>query len=85
MSDKKTPNKAKRAASKRVDNPQPAKKRATTGKKSDKNRRAEIIPEELLQKNERRAYELFLARGGTHGDDWKDWFQAEKELNTKTG
>ncbi len=24
-----------------------------------------------------RAYELFLARGGQHGDDLADWFQAE--------
>lgn len=27
-----------------------------------------------------RAYTLFLARGGRHGDDWQDWFQAEAEL-----
>lgn len=26
------------------------------------------------------AYALFLARGGHHGDDWRDWFQAEAEL-----
>lgn len=26
------------------------------------------------------AYEHFLARGGQHGDDWGDWFQAEAEL-----
>jgi len=28
----------------------------------------------------RRAYELFEARGGEHGHDWEDWFQAEAEL-----
>ncbi len=28
----------------------------------------------------RRAYELFEARGGEHGHDWEDWFQAELEL-----
>jgi hypothetical protein len=27
-----------------------------------------------------RAHALFLARGGQHGDDWADWFQAESEL-----
>jgi hypothetical protein len=27
-----------------------------------------------------RAYTLFLARGGRHGDEWRDWFQAEAEL-----
>ncbi|MFZ0889243.1 MAG: DUF2934 domain-containing protein [Candidatus Binataceae bacterium] len=27
-----------------------------------------------------RAYEIFVARGGTHGDDLADWFIAELEL-----
>lgn len=27
-----------------------------------------------------RAYEVFLMRGGTHGDDLADWFRAEQEL-----
>lgn len=30
-----------------------------------------------------RAYELFMARGGTHGDDLADWFTAEQELGAK--
>ena len=29
----------------------------------------------------RRAYEIFLARGGTHGNPEHDWFQAERELS----
>ena len=28
----------------------------------------------------RRAYELYVARGGTHGHDIEDWRQAEQEL-----
>ena len=28
----------------------------------------------------RRAYEIFLARGGTEGDPVEDWVQAEREL-----
>ena len=28
----------------------------------------------------RRAYELFLQRGGEHGHDWEDWLMAEREL-----
>ena len=28
----------------------------------------------------RRAYELYLARGGSHGADWDDWLAAEREL-----
>jgi hypothetical protein len=27
-----------------------------------------------------RAYELFLARGASHGDDLADWFNAEREI-----
>jgi hypothetical protein len=27
-----------------------------------------------------RAYEIFLARGRTNGDDWSDWFVAERQL-----
>lgn len=29
----------------------------------------------------RRAHELFLARGGLHGNDFDDWLQAENEIN----
>ena len=28
----------------------------------------------------KRAYELFVARGGTHGQDWDDWLSAERQL-----
>jgi hypothetical protein len=28
----------------------------------------------------RRAYELFIARGGTHGGDVDDWLLAQREL-----
>ena len=31
----------------------------------------------------RRAYELYMARGGTHGYDIEDWLQAERELRGK--
>lgn len=30
-----------------------------------------------------RAYALFLARGGAHGDDWADWLKAEAELRAE--
>jgi hypothetical protein len=32
-----------------------------------------------------RAYELYLARGGTHGADMDDWLQAEHELRADGG
>lgn len=28
----------------------------------------------------RRAYELYLERGGSHGQDWEDWLAAEREV-----
>jgi len=31
----------------------------------------------------RRAYELYLRRGGTHGYDIEDWLEAERELTAK--
>lgn len=30
-----------------------------------------------------RAYEIFLCRGGAHGSDLEDWFQAERELRER--
>lgn len=29
-----------------------------------------------------RAYELYLARGGSHGQDWDDWLAAEREVSS---
>lgn len=31
-----------------------------------------------------RAYELYLARGGSDGQDWDDWLAAERELTEQT-
>jgi hypothetical protein len=30
-----------------------------------------------------RAYEIYMARGGEHGNDLDDWLQAERELIEK--
>jgi len=30
-----------------------------------------------------RAYELYEQRGAGHGEDWNDWFQAERELTVR--
>jgi hypothetical protein len=38
--------------------------------------RAEPTHEQIA----RRAYEIFLARGGAHGNPHQDWAQAEREL-----
>jgi hypothetical protein len=39
--------------------------------------RSAAIPEYEIQ---RRAYELYLARGCKHGFDWDDWIRAEAEI-----
>jgi hypothetical protein len=33
---------------------------------------------------QRRAYELYVRRGGTHGGDLDDWFDAECQLRNRT-
>lgn len=30
-----------------------------------------------------RAYELYLERGGSHGQDWDDWLAAEREIRER--
>jgi len=32
---------------------------------------------------ERRAYEIYEARGRAHGHDWDDWLQAEREFSRR--
>jgi hypothetical protein len=33
----------------------------------------------------RRAYEMYLARGGAEGDPMEDWLAAEREFNATSG
>ena len=42
---------------------------------------ARIPPERIAE----RAYRKFLARGGRHGNDLRDWFEAERELKAEIG
>jgi hypothetical protein len=40
-----------------------------------------VVPEPAMaDRIAKRAYELFLARGGEHGHQLEDWYQAEREL-----
>jgi DUF2934 family protein len=46
-------------------------------------RRNDALPrrrDPLTEAIARRAYQLFLERGGEHGHDVEDWLQAEREL-----
>jgi hypothetical protein len=42
-----------------------------------------IMQDSIKVKIEKRAYELFLKRGGVHGYAMEDWAQAEKEINAE--
>jgi hypothetical protein len=39
------------------------------------------VNESSIEMIRERAYELFLARGATHGADLADWFEAEQDLH----
>jgi hypothetical protein len=57
-------------------------------KPAQKNSRTEAVP---AQKNQmdydqevnRRAYELWEAAGGQHGDDLRHWLEAEREVKAR--
>jgi len=42
--------------------------------------KADAVPEITQEQIARRAYELYLARGGGEGDALSDWLAAEREL-----
>lgn len=44
-----------------------------------------VYSDEILAKIQKRAYELFLKRGGCHGSDWNDWFEAERQIRREMG
>ncbi len=54
---------------------------ATTTKR--RTRRKSVTAEQFEQLVRERAYELYQSRGGIHGDDQADWFQAEAEIRSK--
>jgi hypothetical protein len=41
-----------------------------------------VVSESSIERIRERAYELFLARGATHGGDLADWLKAEQALRT---
>lgn len=50
---------------------------------SDSNTRNESMASEPSEEEIRiRAYRRYLERGGSHGQDFEDWLEAERELKT---
>jgi hypothetical protein len=46
-------------------------------------RQADTMPSPV--EVQRRAYELYLQRGGSHGHDLDDWYEAERQLRRQEG
>lgn len=59
---------------------EPKKPAAKTGRQTSTKKRASPPPQPTREDIERRAYEIFLERGGTQGCEMEDWLQAEREL-----
>jgi hypothetical protein len=38
------------------------------------------LTEQLFERIGRRAYELYQLRGESHGQDWEDWLEAERQV-----
>lgn len=71
---------SKTASSKHKKSPK-AEKRTYTKKPAAQ--KTSFSKEELNKMIEKRAYEIFLEKGSYHGDDWSDWFRAEREIMAK--
>ena len=67
-----------------------AQKKATTSRRRSTAPGTRVAPDDRARRNDspsnqeiaRRAYEIYLSRGGAPGADVDDWLQAERELTT---
>ncbi len=41
------------------------------------------LSDQLLERISQRAFELYELRGGTHGHDTEDWFEAEQQIRAE--
>ena len=44
-----------------------------------------LHPDEFYGRVAFKAHELYVKRGGNHGDDYSDWFEAERWVRTEFG
>jgi hypothetical protein len=72
----------KRAAEKKTVKKKAVKK-AVAGKTAKK--KPQINLQDFLEEVRKGAYDLFLQRGSTHGNDLEDWLKAEKKIKRKYG
>ncbi len=57
----------------------------TTEKSSSKSQPQTASGAPAREEIELRAYQIYVERGGAHGQDVEDWLQAERELVEKYG
>jgi hypothetical protein len=60
-----------------------AARKAVPGKPGKK--APQINLQDFLEEVKKGAYDLFLQRGSTHGNDLEDWLKAEKKIKQKYG
>ena len=51
--------------------------------KNKKKGSAILFGESITEKIRRRAQELYQQRGCVQGNDWADWFEAERQIKTE--
>ena len=73
----------KQAGKKKTAKKATVKKAATMGAKKKGTPRIEL--QDFLDQVRKRAYEIFLQRGASYGNDLDDWLRAEKEIKQKYG
>jgi len=56
---------------------------AKAGRQTPAEKRAKSSPQPTREDIERRAYEIYLERGGVEGYEMEDWLQAEQELQQR--
>lgn len=56
---------------------------AKTGRQTSTAKRAKPSPQPTREDIERRAYEIYVERGGSEGSEMEDWLQAERELKRR--
>jgi hypothetical protein len=75
---------SKKAAGKKKTDKMPAAKKVVA-KHPKKKGTPQIDLQHFLDEVRKRAYEIFLQRGASYGNDLDDWLKAEKEIKQKYG
>ncbi|MBF0330340.1 MAG: DUF2934 domain-containing protein [Candidatus Omnitrophica bacterium] len=44
-----------------------------------------VSQDDFWRRVENKAYEIYVSRGADHGDDQRDWFEAERQVRAELG